>query len=170
MIQTTKRSQALINFYIFGKQNSHGDTLEQMWKYNDEMLEMKHNYIQWMFPTTRRSMFNWGAPVLAKEDIASLKSNDLMIKNLRKSLSVILRFYGFEVKGNYIFKMDDFELKSKRWISSKNHNYRRLSRILECLTIFELYKLKTELQNVLLEVASANPGIDRTTVSIWQDL
>lgn len=65
----------------------------------------------------------------------------------------ILRFYGFEYKPSLeevsLIPSDNFDERSKIWLTPFNHNYKRLTRILKCLTLCGMRNYAKELFNAL---------------------
>ena len=50
-----------------------GRRLDQIWQWEMNRLEGRHNYIQWLFPTEESSYFNPQAPVLSNGDVEAFK-------------------------------------------------------------------------------------------------
>ena len=142
----------LLKFYKNEAKNNRGVALEDIWSYSDVQLERKHNYVQWLFPTDDKSSFNWSSPVLSREDVEMLRNDETIMKNFRKSLEIMMSFYGFELSDNSVVFADNFEMKAKNWITPNNHNYKRISRILRFLTIFEFDDIKMSLVKILDKV------------------
>ena len=160
----------LLKFYTNEKPNNRNVYLKEMWSYTNDQLENEHKYIQWMFPTDSKSWFNFSAPTLTTEDIDILKNDERVMNNFKKSIQVIFQFYGFKLmQDDSIIYSTDFEIKAKSWITINNHNYRRISRILRFLTLFEFNKIKRELLVILSEIYSKYGNVigDRT-YQIWQ--
>ena len=64
---------------------------------SDNNLEIKHDFIQWLFPIRTKSRFNPSAPVLNDESIAIMISDPEIMENIRTSLDVIIAFYGWKI-------------------------------------------------------------------------
>ena len=71
-------------------------TVRDIWNFSFKKLENIHDYIQWLFPTSQRSVFNVNAPVLTIFDKLEFLNRVVYRKNLNKSLEVMLNFYGLE--------------------------------------------------------------------------
>lgn len=106
-----------------GRQEDH-KTIEDIYKYNYYMLEMDHSFIQWIFPTFRRSGFNMNAPVLTMEDIKILRQDPIIIKWLNLFKCKMFKYWGIQPKDYTNAKLLD------------GHDGLRLSRLIECLTLF----------------------------------
>ena len=94
-----------------------GRTLYEMQSLPDYKIERTHDIIQWMFPTDIPSQHNPNSPVLTEEDIATMKTDLTVQAAIQTSLTRMIWFYE----------------KNDYWISQKNHNFLRITRILRCL-------------------------------------
>ncbi len=141
---SSQSSGDIVAFYLGEEADTHGRIIEDIWMWDYAKLEYTHNYIQWLFPLIEKSRFNPTAPVLTDEIIDAFQSNDQLRNRLLKSLKVMLKFYGMKcvkVNGDVeITKSEEYLERKKQWISSKNHNYLRLTRILHSLVILGLNK------------------------------
>lgn len=113
--------------------------------YDNDKLEKTHNYIQWLFPLSKPSKVIPKAPILSQEEIEEIKKNPNMIANIRKGLGVMLRFF-----------------RETDWVISP-HNYRRISRILECLKQFDMqYEARLFYTIILKKAAYEHPILSKT--------
>lgn len=83
-------------------------------------LEMRHNYIQYMFPTDIPSRYV-DAPTISADDAYILGKNEAIREDLRLATEVMIKFF----------------TNKKHW-KKYDHNFKRISRILRCLRIFGL--------------------------------
>lgn len=111
-----------IDFIINGKHTKR--TLEDIYNYNEEQLEDDHSFIQWIFPTPRASAYNHNAPILSIEDIKSLRTNENIINILLRFKEKMFSYWGIEPFNNSKISL------------LNSHNGLRLSRAIECLTLF----------------------------------
>lgn len=163
----------LLKFYGGTGTDNHGRTLEEMWVWSDEKLESCHNYIQWMFPSDESSSFNADAPVLMDTEIEMFLNNEHLQARLRTSFETILAFYGFELTNNdgklSVEKTHRFSIKAKNWLTFRNHNHLRITRILKCLCLTGLKRYAeafiSELE-VLFKQHSENIGEE--TLRYWR--
>merc|ERR1712183_929094 len=86
------------------------------------------------------SMFNPEAPEFPPDVQEKFKSDPKIMENLRKSLDVYLAFLGFRYnEGRHSMeRTPDFKQKSQNWLQTMfgpNHNWLRLSRVLNCLKL-----------------------------------
>lgn len=96
-----------------------GRLINQIRAYPDWRLEKEHDVIQWLFPSDIHSKYFDKAPILVDSDMEILKESVEIQDNLQMSLDRMIRFY----------EKDDY------WITQKNHNFLRMTRILRCLWI-----------------------------------
>ena len=48
--------------------DSDGRTRLQILKQSDQWLEETHDYVQWLFPTDEKSLFNADAPIISQSE------------------------------------------------------------------------------------------------------
>lgn len=168
----------LVEFWLQGDKNPDGYTLEDMLDMSDSQLERSHNFIQWMFPLDEPSRAQPKSPVLTEEDIITLRSGSNFDK-LSFAMGVVcgrmLKFYGFSparMDGDFRFILDnDFDQYASRWITPRNHNFLRLTRILKSLHLLGFSMYAEALQELLLKLAD-DPKYSRiigpTTKEFWE--
>lgn len=83
-------------------------------------LEMRYNYIQYMFPTDIPSQYV-DVPTISADDAYILGKNKTVRENLRLATEVMIEFF----------------TNKKHW-RKNDHNFKRISRILRCLRLFGL--------------------------------
>ncbi len=127
----------ILNFYE-GEKNDKGVTLEEIWKWDDQKLEGHHDFIQWLFPHKTKSPYNPSASITDAKTIAKFKNNNALQEKMCKSLDVMLKFYGFTRESNRINSNSTFNQKARNWLTSDNHNFKRISRILRSLNLHGL--------------------------------
>lgn len=155
-----------------------GRRLEDFWEKGNILLELSHNYIQWLFPLTTKSEHNSQAPVLTDEDIKILSTNAIAKKNMIRSLMLMLRFYGLEIieysQDNIeISPIDDssancFEIRSRYWLRKENHNYLRITRIMKSLRLFGLDIYAEALFKCLCNIYGNTKAISEKTFVYWK--
>ena len=123
-------------------------------------LEGRHDYIQWLFPSPERSRFNSGSYPLAAAEAEAIANDPAAKARLLKSYQLILDFWGFEMKDEETGELrrklnvvtaeaagggtDAHQLakcppeatcaaRFRNLNTPGNHNFMRISRILNCL-------------------------------------
>lgn len=95
----------------------------------DEEVERCHNIIQWVFPTDEISQYNPAAPVLTAEVIEKIRNDDRCQRNLK---------YGFDRMIEFFYSSYDPDSRNIfGWVTVKNHNYLRISRMLRSLDLID---------------------------------
>lgn len=109
-----------------------GRTIEDYFKFDADTWERCHNHVQWAFPSHIMSRFNMEAPVVDMEDFANRLTAQGHV-NIKRLMSNYLASLGwFEDNGGW-----HADLKNERvelWLSPYNHNYQRISRLLNLLS------------------------------------
>jgi hypothetical protein len=162
--------EELKGFYRDELINSESLYLHDIWNFTDEELEEKHDYIQWLLPIDGKSHFNRKAPVLTSSDIAILKSDSIVMQNLIKGIRIFLDFLGLELtEDDNIRLSSDFESKKKNWLKPRNHNYKRISRLLIFCKLFGFTEISIKLMIVLTELYNNNKeAIGEETYRYWK--
>jgi hypothetical protein len=167
--------EAVIAFYAGERPDSEGRMIEEIWAWDYESLEYVHNYIQWIFPLKQQSSFNPDAPLVNDRVIEAFTTNELLRARLIKSLEQMLKFYGLQCierrDGNTeITKSDEYERRKRNWITSGNHNYLRLTRILISLDLLGAAEYSRALFKCLDQIYKEESAkIGSTTHSYWEN-
>lgn len=131
-----------------------GRFLIQVIMMTDEQLERSHDCIQWMFPSDIRSQHSSYAPVLTEKDIQVMKSDKVVQCAIKTCLDRMLRF----------FENNDF------WLTQRNHNYKRLTRMLRCLWLADMKHDYVSLSKALDDVFIDNPDlVGEETYLYWKN-
>jgi hypothetical protein len=169
MRQIVKRGLIMnfVDFYL-GKAADHlGRMLEDIWRWNDDKLEARHDFIQVLFPLTEPSEHIPSAPVLDAAALAEFQRNPIIQNNLLRSFQRMLKFYGFEEQGSAIVPAANFPAKSSNWLFPGDHNYLRITRILKCLSASGLQDQARAFVNALLPVATPDK-VAAETIRYWK--
>jgi hypothetical protein len=142
-------SKYILSFYSGQPSGDSARSLEDIWKFNDDELEGYHTYIQWLFPLLEPSAFNFAAPVLDADVIFEFRKSHVLQQRLLISYKVMLKFYGFEIDESdndiKVIKSTGYADKKKNWISYRNHNFLRITRILTSLRLLGLERYSNPL-------------------------
>jgi Opioid growth factor receptor (OGFr) conserved region len=147
----------LVPFYLGKEQDLEGRMIQEIWAWDFENLEQVHDYIQWLFPLSEKSVFNRNAPVVDQEVIHAFQSDRRLRQHLWKSFEVMLRFYGLQCDRNssnqpIVSRSEDYSARQQKWLQRLNHNYLRITRILKCLMILGLADEARSLYECLREI------------------
>lgn len=168
-----ENSTELLNFYLGTGIDNQGRKIEDIWSWDHEKLEYIHDFIQWIFPLTEPSSFNWNAPILTGEEISSFRSSQELKDRLLRSFDLMLGFYGYmrlEDKGNVeIAKSSNYEARIREWATPYNHNFLRITRILKSLTILGLSIYAEKFLEALEKLYSEKQSIiGAISLQYWQ--
>ena len=159
--------------FFAGGTDDEGRTLKEIAGWDDERLEMVHDYIQWLFPLPERSGANPSAPVLDAESIAAIRGDAEMQRRLRAGFERMLTFYGFERMGDALVEGPRFRAASRNWLHAGNHNHLRLTRMLRSLRVLGLEREASMLWDALRalyerESAAGRRSIAAETFAFWK--
>jgi Opioid growth factor receptor (OGFr) conserved region len=162
----------LIAFYDGNGTDHRGRTLSDILRWDEAHLEQVHDYIQWLFPLPARSAYNPHAPLLTEADVAAFIERDELRERVEDVLDRILDFYGLErddeERGPVIRKARDFPQRSRHWLTPQNHNYLRISRILQFLMLIGMEPLARAFWRALAELCRYHrAAIGDQTVRHW---
>lgn len=153
----------VVAFYS-GDVDDSGRTLEEIWAWSDEELELVHDYIQWMFPIVQTSAVNPSAPLVTDFTAREFAASDGLQDLLRQSLDRMLAFYGLgrslteDGRVRIEIDPDRFPERSQNWLCRGDHNHLRLTRIMQSLASLGLMAEARALQRCLLEDVYNGPG------------
>src|SRR5438552_9437961 len=129
----------LLEFYAGQATDREGRRLADILSWDDEELEMVHDFIQWLFPLPEPSRFNSDAPLLTADDIAAFRADPQLRANLAKSFDRMLRFLGLVQNENGSVSSGPNLTERQRHVwAFANHNWLRITRILRSLTLLGL--------------------------------
>jgi hypothetical protein len=169
------RPSPIVAFYLGVSPDAEGRRIEHIWDWDDGRLEYVHDYIQWLFPLRTQSAFNARAPVLSEADIEQFQENHLLQQRLARSLDIMLRFYGLQLRrahnGNLVVeKRPEFTSRKAAWLNPGNHNHLRLTRILTSTAMLGLDREALALQHCLVDLAHEHPkAVTQTTLRFWEE-
>lgn len=153
----------ITDFYRGTLRHPRGVTIEDIWGWNHGQLEYEHTYIQWLFPLPETSWAVPDSPVLSVKDIERFTGSPELRARVVKSLELLLGFYGFRLRYGpeppdqpRIEATEEFAERARRWLTTGNHNFLRITRILRSLTLLGLRREATELFAVLQRVYLKN--------------
>ena len=147
-------SSRIIRFLRGDALTYEGESLVALQSLPDHALERRHNVVQWMFPTDIGSSFYQDAPVLSSEDITILQ-DDLVIQG---AISMSL------TRMKWFYQANDY------WITQKNHNFLRLTRILRCLWLAGMKHDYVSLSKQLDDIFIDYPDIvGEETFMFWKN-
>lgn len=168
--------ETCIAFLLNQQPDKLGRTVQQYLGFAEMDWEFQHDVIQMAFPTKTQSAYHPDQPFLPSDfDIKSLAADEqqrckatisLLLHSYLKSLGVEFLSYGNEnVKHSFTLTRTSYPA----WADSRDHNTLRLTRILECLGIFEMYDTQQALFEFLMFRIAAvfHTRVNTKTVAFW---
>jgi Opioid growth factor receptor (OGFr) conserved region len=151
----------------------HGRSLDQILKWNDDMLELRHDYIQFLFPLPEGSIFNSDAPPITKPVFDAFRSRAELRSNLERAFDRILAFYGFKGEGwgsNFqITRAANWRTAFGNWVLRVDHNHLRITRIIRSLRVLGLENDAQAFYKALLKVNRDWPHrIGARSLAFWE--
>jgi hypothetical protein len=129
----------LVDFYRGRAADSVGRQLADLWAWDDNELEVVHDFIQWLFPLPEASRFNPDAPLLSEDDITAFRAEPLLREHLLRSLQRFLAFLGLAAEADgRVTEGPNFSVRVPDVWAYPNHNWLRITRVLRCLRLLEL--------------------------------
>lgn len=164
-------SSSIFDFFRYTGVDHRGRSMRSIQRFSLEELEGEHDYIQWLFPLPEGSGVLAQAPRLTNTDLDAFRGDPSLRAELRRSLDVMLAFYGSTMQGDppVVSPTDTFTDRAEVWLTAGNHNHLRLSRIVRSCALLGLEKEARALQQYLLAIAAANPArVTPETVEFWK--
>jgi hypothetical protein len=163
---------AIVAFYQGTGTDARGRRLVDVHSLSAWALDRVHDYVQWLFPLDEPSSVNPNAPILTGDDIETFRASDKLRKRLLDSLRLMLRFYGFELRGSAdapaVVMAPDFAEKRGAWLIRGNHNLPRLTKILRSLTLLGCEAHAQALLDCLTRVYEEQP-IAASMFQYWSE-
>lgn len=152
-----------LEFYTKNGKDDHDRTLDEILSYSDDQLERSHNIIQRLFPLNEPSMHDWTAPLAGMQDFEELANDQKAKENILRAVLRFMKFYGID-----LVKQTFDDDKVMEWVSPKNHNYKRLTRMLHFLNSVEMKGLADQIYEMLIKISeSYYYRIGYETIEYW---
>eukprot|EP00928_Gymnodinium_smaydae_P034121 TRINITY_DN24260_c0_g1_i1.p1 TRINITY_DN24260_c0_g1~~TRINITY_DN24260_c0_g1_i1.p1 ORF type:complete len:223 (-),score=38.73 TRINITY_DN24260_c0_g1_i1:156-776(-) len=138
---TAEDPSGLLPFFRGTGADIRGRRLADIRAYDFVHMERVHDYVQWIFPTDEMSMFNPHAPLLTPHLQRVFSEDPKLQEELRENLSRFCDFLGLKfsvAEGGSceVIVADHFDQRlDDCWsaMMGTNHNWLRISRVLQCL-------------------------------------
>jgi hypothetical protein len=111
--------------------------------------------------------------VLTDRDVARFRGDAHLGASLRRSFEVMADFYGFQIAKRdgrtVLASTEQFDRRAQNWLRPGNHNFLRITRILQSLTILGQGDLARAFLESLTTVFSHHRDtIGQRTWTFWQ--
>jgi len=161
----------IIGFYEGTHNNQEGYSIDDIKEFTDEELEKVHTYIQWIFPLPEKSKAVPGSPVLRQSDIDEFNNRSDLQKKMKTMFYIMLDFYGLNVFDNKVrTSFENWHHKYPMWLTSRNHNFLRLSRMIRSMKLLGLKNDAQMLYDFLCILYENNENIiGPVTKQFWDE-
>ena len=130
-----------------------GRSLEDILAWPDDQLEIRHDYIQWLFPLSEPSAAVPGSPVLSAADIEAIRTDAVAQTNMLRALDRMRRFYA----------------QTTHWLTPHNHNHLRITRVISSLHKLGQPEAARDFYDFARAKVEATPGsATERTLSFWE--
>lgn len=157
----------ILAFHLGSVPDHQGRYIHEIWELSDFWLEHDHKYVQWLFPIDVSTKFNGHAPVLALTDRMAFMETKAALLAQRRSLEMMLRFFGLRWEGDAIIAVDGINLRDYIWLKRGGHNHYRISRIIRSLALCGQLELSKKFQSAVLEVSSEYGEVEESSRRFW---
>lgn len=150
-------NQMLYDFFQGKGKDNRGRTIDDMLEMSDLELERSHDVIQWLFPLKEKSAHNPAAPLLDDETIKEILESEMGYPYLYMAFQRIWKFL-----------IQDGVVKPT-WITRRNHNFLRITRIIKCYRLFGEPVAKNFYDLAMGYYAKFPDVIGEETVKFWNE-
>jgi hypothetical protein len=160
------RLHQLLHFYRDGQPCPEGFTLQEVLLWDDAEWESEHAFIQWLFPTIKPSMINPDAPLLDRHAIQLWAVEPVLRENLERAYERFLAYLGIRsTETGLAWGTPNSEV----WGFGLNHNWLRITRVLDSLSTLGRRDLADALFAFLEREAVPRFGVHPETVRFWNE-
>ena len=130
-----------------------GRYLRDIWDFDDKAIEQTHDFIQWMFPLTEKSMSVPGVPTLSTADIEAIRTSEVARANLQKSANWYLGFLQ----------------RNDHWIKAYDHNHLRITRAIKSLRLLLSKEIAERFLNSVFDITGNRVDVVRQdAIGFWK--
>ena len=91
--------------------------ITEIWAWSDDAWEEEHDFIQWLFPLSEKSMSVPNAPVIREPEVSWIRDSQAAQDSLIRSTE----------------RYKEFLIQEKYWKLANNHNHLRITRVIKSL-------------------------------------
>ncbi len=144
---------SLVNFLNETGPDHQERYLRDIWDFDDKAIEQTHDFIQWMFPLTEKSMSVPGVPTLSAEDIETIRTSEVARANLQKSANWYLGFLQ----------------RNDHWIKAYDHNHLRITRAIKSLRLLVSQETAEAFLNIVFDITGDRVNVvRRDAIGFWK--
>lgn len=158
----------LIAFYRGQATDHKGRSIEDVWSLSHFWLEHTHDTIQWLFPIPEAGRFNGFAPLLDAEAQAAFAESDELRARQRRSLDVMLDFFGLAREPDGIVALPHLNPREHIWLKRGGHNHLRISRMIRSLHLCHQPELARAFQAAVIGIGTRQGFVSEQAVGYWR--
>ncbi len=129
--------------------------LSQILKFSDDEIEKYHDFIQWIFPTKRKSNYNFYAPTIDNNFKFIFQEDVIAKRNYCKTCNLYLNYIGINCTlGSLNYTENKFRIFQLPY-----HNYLRITRVLDSLQCVGNGICSQKLFKLIEEIIKVNGNI-----------
>jgi hypothetical protein len=130
-----------------------GRRIEETLGFDDDYLERRHDFIQWLFPLSERSQAQPQSPILTAEEITAIRGSSVARANLDRAVSMMAGFYR----------------RKDHWLRPRDHNHLRITRIISSLALLRSKEAAQEFLSVIEgRVEAAGNPVNSESRGYWR--
>lgn len=107
-------------------------------------------------------------PLLGEEERATFATDEMLKANQRRSLDVMLAFFGLSREGLCIEALPTLNMREHIWLKRGGHNHLRISRIIRSLYLCHQPELAKAFQQAVIEIGTQQGVVPEQAVGYWR--
>jgi Opioid growth factor receptor (OGFr) conserved region len=144
----------ILEFLAGSGPDASGRFLRDILAYTDTELELRHDYIQWLFPLDTQSLAVPSSPVLTPSEIAAIQGSGCACENMTRAAERMARFYR----------------ENDHWLIPVDHNHKRITRIIKSLRMLVGQReAESFYTSILSRVGEAGDRVTESSQRYWQE-
>ena len=162
----------IVQFYRGEQRDAEGRSIDDVWAFHQTNLEDTAHYLEWLFPLKASDATAPGDPAVTEQTRDAFAQDADLRERLRRSLDLMLAFYGMSRDGETVGRSQDFESRRLGWLYPGDHNHERLSRVVRSLALLGEGALASSLRDELVAIADdyGAHSVSRETRGHWAHL
>ena len=127
--------------------------IHDIWAWDDNAWEEEHDFIQWLFPLSEKSMSVPNSPVIRDSEVLQVRESVIAQESLQKSVE----------------RYKQFLLREKYWKYSHNHNHLRITRVIKSLRLLSGDNSANDFKHwIASELGDNIDRLDEKTRQFWR--
>ena len=165
VFQPVAKRVDLIRFFRNEESDGRGRYHKDILLFDEDLIEYKHDFIQWIFPTIEKSRFHPDAPTIDEGFKERFQEDELVKSNYCKSYQLYLNYIGFHCELGEINC-----IQSGRIYELPYHNYLRITRMLNSLNQVGNNSCSAKVYEAIRKEIKPNSyGIYENTLNYWKE-